>query len=229
MTDVEKKIFIIIPAYNEHHCIREVVASLLTQDLNHIVIIDDGSTVPLADLLKDLSVTYLRHAVNLGQGAALQTGFNYAKSNCADIVVTFDADGQHDPKDIPNLLHPLLMNEADVALGSRFLGPNKDIPAFKKMILHIARLINFLFSGLLLSDAHNGLRAFGVTALERIRLTENRMAHASEILFEIKRSNLRYKEVPVHISYSPYSRQKGQNSWDSIQILFDLILHKLFR
>jgi hypothetical protein len=99
----------------------------------------------------------------------------------------------------------------------------------KKVVLHTARLINYIFSGLLLSDAHNGLRAFNATALQKITITENRMAHASEILFEIKKHKLRFKEVPVTISYTAYSKKKGQSIWDSVRILFDLILHKLFK
>lgn len=229
MTGIDPKIYIIIAAFNEGQSIRKVVVSLLQENYHDIIIIDDGSTEPLLKYLDNLPIIYIRHAVNLGQGAALQTGFNYAKLKNADIVVTFDADGQHNVKDLPNLLQPILDNTADITLGSRFLNPRNYIPLLKKIMLQQARFINFLFSGLLLTDAHNGLRAFNKVSLHKIQITESRMAHASEILFEIKKFNLRYEEVAVNISYSKYARQKGQTPLDSIKILFDLILHKLFR
>src|SRR4029079_19417277 len=126
------------------------------------------------------------------QGAALQTGIDYAKMLEADIVVTFDADGQHSAADVKTLVEPLLKNEVDIVLGSRFLTTNTDIPFPRKIVLQVARWVNFLFTGILLTDAHNGLRALGKRGLEKITITENRMAHASEILFEIKKQNLKF-------------------------------------
>jgi glycosyltransferase involved in cell wall biosynthesis len=180
--------------------------------------------------LGGLAVIYIRHAVNLGQGAALQTGFDYAKTTAFSTIVTFDADGQHDVNDLDNLLLPLERDEADIVFGSRFLqGEKGDVSFLKKTVLTFARGINFLFSGVMLSDAHNGLRAMNRTALENIRIEENGMAHASEILFEASTKGLRLKEVPVHIFYTDYSKQKGQSSWNSIKILVDLVLYKLFK
>jgi glycosyltransferase involved in cell wall biosynthesis len=203
---------------------------LLEHGFSSIIIVDDGSSKPVQQTIAGLSVTLLRHKLNLGQGAALQTGFDYAKKAGFDIVITFDADGQHKVNDLPVLIKPILENKADVVLGSRFLFPNKtNFPFFKKTTLQTARIINFLLSGILLSDAHNGLRALNKTALEKINLTENRMAHASEILFEIKKQKLRYTEVPVNVLYTDYSRQKGQSPRDSIKVLFDVVLHKLFK
>ena len=172
---------------------------------------------------------YLRHRVNLGQGAALQTGLEFARKMKAEIVITFDADGQHDPGDLETLLAPLLENQADIVFGSRFLEKKvSSLSLRRKWVLQLARLINFLFSGLMLSDAHNGLRALNKTALEKIRITENRMAHASEILFQVKKYRLRFKEVPVHISYARSSYKKGQTGLDSIKVFIDIVLHKLF-
>lgn len=222
------QIFIIIPVYNEKPVVLAAVIKKLQELPYTIVLIDDGSTDKIAKNFIDECVV-LTHPVNLGQGAALQTGFQFAKIMKADAVVTFDADGQHIPDDLDDLLTPVLSNQADVALGSRFLKKKKNIPAGKMLVLHIARWINFLFTGILLTDAHNGLRAFNKTAIEKIRITENRMAHASEILFEIKKHRLRFIEVPVNIIYTDYAKQKGQSAWDSIKVLFDLVLHKLFK
>jgi glycosyltransferase involved in cell wall biosynthesis len=225
-----KKIAIIIPVYNESSVIAQVISSLLYQDIYSIIIVDDGSAQPISQTISGLPATLIRHCVNLGQGAALQTGFEYVKKGDFDIIITFDADGQHDVKDLPVLIKPIIENKADVVLGSRFLFPNQtNMPFLRKATLHAARIINFLLSGILLSDAHNGYRAMNKTALEKITLTENRMAHASEILFEIKKHKLRYTEMPVNIRYTEYSRQKGQSGRDSIKVLFDLILHKFFK
>lgn len=223
-------IFIIIPCFNEQHSIVNVVNNLLQQGYKRIVVVDDGSAEPLQTVVQHMPVIYIRHAANLGQGAALQTGFEYACMHRALFAVTFDADGQHQATDIPALLEPLLSAKADVTLGSRFMEKNPSaMPSSKKIVLQLARFINLLFSGILLSDAHNGLRAFNQKALRTIAITENRMAHASEILFEIKKHQLQVQEVPVQVLYTDYSLQKGQSAFDSIKILFDLVLHKLFR
>lgn len=223
------KIVVIIPAYNEGTVLLSVIKEILLTRVV-LIVVDDGSDIPLYQMLQPYPLYYIRHRANLGQGAALQTGFDFAKKLNPDMIVTMDADGQHHSSSIDSMIEPLLTNEADIVLGSRFLSPGQTfVPIMKKVVLHTARLINYIFSGLLLSDAHNGFRAFNATALKKITITENRMAHASEILFEIKKHQLRFKEVPVTISYTAYSKKKGQSIWDSVRILFDLILHKLFK
>ncbi len=223
-------VFIIIPVYNETATLREVLVQLEAHGFTNVIIVDDGSTQDVFYGISDLPVYYLRHRANLGQGAALQTGFEFSKKFDPSIVVTFDADGQHDVKDLPALLTPLKKRVADVTLGSRFLTPkNQGMPPGRKWVLKTARLINFLFTGLWLSDAHNGLRALNNKALHTIVLSENRMAHASEFILQIRKQQLIYREIPVNIRYTEYSKKKGQHATDSIKILFDLVLHKLFK
>lgn len=219
----------VVPAYNETTTIPAVVPSLLQEGYT-VLLVDDGSRQPVAALLPPHPGLYiLRHHINLGQGAALQTGFDFAIRQKAAYIITFDADGQHHVKDIDSLIRPLLQNEADVALGSRFLdNKEKEIPAGRRRTLRMARRINNLITGLPLTDVHNGLRAFTAAALKKIKLRENRMAHATEIITQIKKAGLRYKEVPVHIQYTAYSRKKGQTVFSGIRIFFDLLLHKLF-
>lgn len=222
-----KNVFIIIPAYNEEEVISEVLRELIP--LNHtIVVVDDGSTI---DLTKSLAgpVYILRHKVNLGQGAALQTGIEFALAKNAAFIVTFDADGQHQPDDINTLLQPLVNNEADIALGSRFLGSTNNIPAKRKQLLKFARLVNYFFTGLLLSDAHNGLRAMTAKTAQQIKIRQNGMAHATEIIAEIRKKKISYKEVPVTISYTEYSKNKGQTVWGGFRIFFDILLNKIFK
>lgn len=221
-------VFIIIPAYNEGVKIATVVSNLVEQGFSNIIIIDDGSEKRLDAISIGYNVSLVRHAVNLGQGAALQTGMQLAIIKEADIVVHFDADDQHLASDIHHLIAPLLSDEADVVMGSRFMaGSKSNTPFIRKMLLQIARYVNKLFTGYLLTDAHNGLRALNKKALQKIKITENRMAHATEILSLIKKNELRWREVPVSIFYSKYSVTKGQNFLHGINIFFDLVLKKL--
>ena len=172
-------------------------------------------------------VLLIRHELNLGQGAALETGMEAARKLNADFVIHFDADGQHDPSDIAQLLVPLQKGEADIVFGSRFLEkkPSGMSPS-KKIILKAGRWVNYLATGVLLTDAHNGIRALNKRALHNIHFHQAGMAHASEILYEVKRKSLRYLEKPVHISYTDYSKRKGQSLFNSVNILFHLFFKK---
>ncbi len=221
-------IYIIIPVFNERQTIKQVVESLLVLGYN-IVIVDDGSTDATVDCLNDLPVFYVRHEINLGQGAALQTGIEFALQRDAEILISFDGDGQHQAADLVNLIKPLILHEANVVLGSRFLpAAITNIPFLKKQAIGLARIIHYLFTGLWLSDAHNGLRAFDRKAASVLDLKENRMAHASEILFKLHQYDFRIKEVPVTILYSDYSKSKGQSVFNGIKIFFDILLNRIF-
>ena len=169
------------------------------------------------------------HCVNLGQGAALQTGIQFAVGKGADYVVTFDADGQHRASDIELLLDSLTKQSADFALGSRFLGRAPAMPLSRRMLLKVATWFTRRATGLQLTDTHNGLRAMTRRGASHIALRQNRMAHASELLHQIARSSLGYVEVPVTIEYSAYSLAKGQKLSDSLRILVDLSAQRLHR
>jgi glycosyltransferase involved in cell wall biosynthesis len=224
-------VFVIIPFYNENTIILKVIGELFPFGYQ-LVVVDDGSETNPSDILKGnhpVPVHLLRHKVNLGQGAALQTGIDFSLRQGASYLVTFDADGQHSANDIQAMLLPLQNAEADITLGSSFLNKNlHNAPVIKQWILKTGRLVNYFFTGLYLSDAHNGLRAMTREAAGKIRLMENRMAHATEFLLAIKRNKLRYKEVPALVMYTSYSKSKGQSVFNSIRIFFDLVLHKLF-
>ena len=221
-------VFVIIPYYNEISVIRKVVVGI--PEGYNIVLVDDGSVISPKTVLQGLkNLHVIRHKVNLGQGAAIQTGLEYALKNDAGLVITFDADGQHSPHDFPAILEPLLKGEADITLGSRFLGQQKSNATLsRKFILKAGRWVNYFFTGLYLSDSHNGLRGMTRATASLIQLKENRMAHATEILFIIRKSRLKFKEVPVTVTYTDYSKKKGQSVFNSVRIFFDLVLHKLF-
>jgi glycosyltransferase involved in cell wall biosynthesis len=224
--DITKDTAVVIPYFNELSSIGKVLDELKNHLVN-IVIVDDGSAEALK--IPYCNVVVIRHKVNLGQGAAIQTGFEYALKKGAKYLVTFDADGQHDPADLPLLINNIKIEGYDVVLGSRFLSTEQEgMPAGRKRLLKFSRYVNYLFTGLFLSDAHNGLRAFSDEAARTVKLTENRMAHATEILSIIKKNKLRFREVPVSVRYTQYSKMKGQSSLNSIRIFFDLVLHKLF-
>jgi polyprenyl-phospho-N-acetylgalactosaminyl synthase len=223
-------VFVVIPAYNEARALRQTVAPLVAEGYS-IVVVDDGSGDRPAECLAGLPVVVLRHAVNLGQGAALQTGMDYAYRRGAAAVVHFDADGQHSSDEIPSLLAPIRSGVADVALGSRFLrsSDSSRVPVGRRIMLRVGVIVSATFTGLWLSDTHNGFRALSRRTLEHIQLRENRFAHASEILDQIRRKRIPYVEVPTTVNYTEYSRTKGQSSWNSVNILIDLLLDKLFR
>lgn len=205
------KIIVIIPAYNEAKVIRNVIADVKKYGYE-VVVIDDCSRDGTHQYAQKAGAFVLRHHVNRGQGAALATGMEYALSQGADIIVTFDADGQHCAREIQRVIHPIITKEADVVLGSRFLGATHDMPQTRGLSLKAALLFTRLTTGLTLTDVHNGFRAFSRDAAERIKISQNRMAHASEILDQIARHNLRFCERPVTIVYSLYSKNKGDSS-----------------
>lgn len=221
-------IWVIVPAYNESRSIGDVVSKL--RDTGHkIVVVDDGSGDQTGRAAADAGASVLRHLINLGQGAALQTGIDCALLWGAEYLVTFDADGQHEVGDIERMLVALNASGADFALGSRFLENVSDIPRARKILLRAAILFTRLTTGLKVTDAHNGLRALTRRGASSIRLRQNRMAHASEILHQIARSDLRYTEVPVKIKYTDYSIAKGQKSSNAISILLDLVAGAISR
>ena len=223
-------VFVIVPAYNEAQVIRSSLRPLLERNCT-VVVVDDGSSDDTWQILQEMPVVALHHRMNLGQGAALQTGMSYALRHGAEFIVHFDADAQHRVEDIDVLLEPVVNGEADVALGSRFLRKEDTaaVPPTRRLVLRLAVLVNGLMTGVWLTDAHNGLRAMSHDAASCIYLYENRMAHASEILSQIRRAHLVYVERPTTIIYSEYSKAKGQSSWNGIRIVIDLVLRRIFR
>lgn len=227
---MNRSVFVVVPTLNEGRVIRTCLQSLVDREYS-VVVVDDGSSDDTWSIVSGLPVFALRHAINLGQGAALQTGMTFALRRGAEFIVHFDADGQHRVEDIEVLLEPLRRGEADVVLGSRFLrrSDSRAVPPLRRLLLKGGVVVNGLITGVWLTDAHNGFRAFTRAAASRIDLRENRFAHASEILTQIHRGGLRHVERPTSIVYTRYSREKGQSAWNAIKIVIDILVRRIFR
>ncbi len=223
------KVFAIVPAYNEERRISKVINDLKKYKYN-MVIVDDASVDGTVKVVKKFrNIILVEQKINSGQGAALRVGIKRALKEGADIIVTFDGDGQHQAKEISELIAPIEAGVSDISLGSRFLGKNTDMPLSRKILLSGSVWIERIFFGIKLSDAHNGFRAMSRKAAQKIRIKENRMAHASEIIKEISRHGLRYNEVPVQIIYNKETLDSGTGSYrTAIGVLFKIISWKLF-
>jgi glycosyltransferase involved in cell wall biosynthesis len=220
---------IVVPAYNEAGAIAETLGSLKRLPFR-VVVVDDGSGDDTTARAREAGATVLRHSCNLGQGAALQTGLTYALAQPETrFVVTFDADGQHEASDIERMLEPLERGECDVTLASRFAasGLAPGIPATRRLVLRLAVGLTRVMTGLFLTDTHNGLRAFTADAARQISLSQNRMAHASEILSQISARKLRYREIPAVVRYTAYSRGKAQPLSNGVNILWEILMERI--
>lgn len=218
--------WVVIAAYNEETSISSVLTSLKAQ-LSNVVVVDDGSTDQTCEAARNAGAFVVRHPINRGQGAALQSGIKYALERGADAIVTFDADGQHRPEDAVRLSEALKEGACDVALGTRFLDERSDIPFFRRLVLGLAVAFTRASSGLRVTDTHNGLRAFSRSAAEKLDLRMDRMAHASEILDQIRAHKLRFVEVSVQVRYTQYSMKKGQSSFAAGRVLLEYLIGRI--
>lgn len=220
------KIFCVIPAYNEEKNISTTISKVLNV-VDFLVVIDDCSkdkTWEEAKKIKEEKIIILKHPINLGQGAALQTGNEYALKNGADIIVHFDADGQFLAEDINKIIEPIIKNEAEIVFGSRFLGLESNMPKFKKnIIMPLAKLFNLFFFGIKTSDPQSGFRAMTKEVAKKIKIENNRMAHCTEILAKAHKYKLKIKEVPITVVYNEF----GQKFSGGFKIIKDLFFKKI--
>ena len=224
------RIVAVMPAYNEEARIGAAVADILSR-VQAVVVVDDASQDLSAEVARKAGAIVLTHALNRGQGAALQTGTDYALRHLdPDIIVHFDADGQMQASDIDGMIQPLLRGEADIVLGSRFLGKEaENMPVFRRIVLRAGVLFTFVLSGIRITDSQNGFRVLSKKAAQDIRISLDHMAHASEILDLIKVKSLRYQEHPVTIRYSLETLEKSPSTWRAVGIAKDLLRKKFVR
>jgi len=225
------KILIGIPAYNEEQTVSSVIKSIPKKidKINKIdiVVVNDGSKDATARVAESSKATILNHIINRGLGGALKTIFAYGKLLNYDIIVTFDADGQHDSRDLSCLIRPIVENKTDVVIGTRWK-KNKNVPFSRLIVNKIANIITFLLFGVWSTDSQSGFRAFGKKAIQLINLQSDGMEVSSEFFREIFRNKLRYTEVPINTIYTNYSKSKGQKLSNAPNVFFQLLL-KLLR
>lgn len=224
--DLRSRIAIVIAAYNEGEAIGPVVEQVRAH-CRWVIVVDDGSADQTAEVALAAGAHILRHPINLGQGAALQTGIDYALRLEAEYIVTFDADGQHAAEEVLPMVEHLRSTQSEIVLGSRFLGRAVNMSRSRAITLWLAVWFTRLTTGLKLSDTHNGFRVLRASAARKLRIRQNRMAHASEILEQIARFELRYTEFPVTITYTSYSIAKGQRMLHSFAIVKDQLMDRL--
>jgi len=226
-------LLIILPAFNEEKVIENVLVRLKKEIKKikkesklkiKIVVVNDGSTDKTSKIAKRQKIYVLNHLLNRGLGGALSTGFRFAKKMNADLALTMDSDGQHDPRDIKKVIKPIITNQADVVIGSRMISKKGKIPPDRKIMITASNIITFLFFGVKTSDSQSGFRCLNKKALTLINLQTQRMEASSEIFSEIKKHKLILKEVPINVIYTEYSRKKGQSNLNSLQILLKLLL-----
>lgn len=216
-------VYVVIPCYNEGAVIASVI-NILSNSFKNIVVINDGSTDDTEEVLNGLDVVQIKHPLNLGQGAAIFTGFEFLKRNTDALAcVTFDADGQHSPLDAVLFAEEIKKCEEDVIFGSRFLGNQNEVPLLKRLVLKgVIKITNFL-TNMSLTDTHNGLKAFKLKALTQLQTNLYRSAFETELIINIAKSDLSYKELPSRIVYTEYSRKKGQKLVNGFIIVEDLV------
>lgn len=221
-TDTVSTTWIVIPMYNEATVVGSVIQDL-RREFPNVVCVDDGSSDGSQDVARKAGAVVVQHPINLGQGAALQTGIEYALQDPAmTSIVTFDADGQHRVADALAMVARINSGEAEVVLGSRFLDDRTKITRRKRIVLKTAAIQSRMATGMNLTDAHNGLRAINREVASKLHLTQNRMAHASELVNQLATIRPRWVEHPVEIIYTDYSKSKGQSLLNSVNILAEL-------
>ena len=214
-------VWIVVPAFNEAGVIGGVITDLRSV-FTHVVCVDDGSDDDTGDIALRAGAHLVRHPVNLGQGAAIQTGVEYARRQPgAQVFATFDADGQHRVEDLVAMIDRLGRGDVDVVIGTRF-GPGVSRPPLlKRVVLQTAVRLSPRGRRLGLTDSHNGLRVFNKTVADGLDITMNGMGHATEFIMLIAENHWRVAEQPVEVLYTEYSQSKGQPLLNGVNIIVD--------
>ena len=224
-----KKIFIVIPAFNEARTLRDILKQLESLGYQNIVVVNDGSEDATLEIAREEKVVAISHLMNCGVGAATQTGIDAALLLGADIIVTLDADEQHDPEDIEALIEPLLHDQVDICLGSRFLNKKNKIPFLRRIFNFVGNLVTFFISWTWVSDSQSGLKAFSAKTARTIPISASGYEFCSELVWKMAEKKLRFKEIPVSVYYSKATLSKGQNFATGVKTALKLIVKSLMR
>ncbi|MBI4713972.1 glycosyltransferase family 2 protein [Candidatus Uhrbacteria bacterium] len=214
----------IIPAYNEEKTIAEVLLNT-RPFVDEIVVVNDGSSDRTAEIAKSQGAIVVSHVINRGLGASIGTGFEMSRRLGADVIITLDSDGQHDPKEIPCFIHAI-ENGADVVIGSRMIN-RIGMPWYRRVANTLGNFATFFLFGAWVTDSQSGFRAFTAYALRQIKIQTNRMEVSSELIAEAKRNKLSLVEISIKAIYTDYSLSKGQSFWVGVKTLAKLILRRM--
>jgi glycosyltransferase involved in cell wall biosynthesis len=201
------KIIIGIPAFNEEHNIGLIITRL-KKKYDNVLVCDDGSSDTTSSIALDMGAIVVKHSKNQGYGSAIKTIFNEAKKIDCDILVTFDADGQHQINEIDDILQPIIQNTADIVIGSRFLGKTKNLPKYRKFGIKIITGLTNIMTGSNISDSQSGFRAYSQKILKKISPIESGMGVSTEILIKATKKKMRITEIPITISYENNTHSK---------------------
>lgn len=222
-------ILIVVPAYNERQSISGVINDLTSHGYKNILVVDDGSSDNTAKAIPKNRVFLVHHIVNRGLGAALGTGFAYGREHGVEILVTFDADGQHKALDIQKVITPIKKGQADVVVGSRFRWQKGTIPFDRLILNHLSNIATRFLYGVNSTDTQSGLRAFNKKAIETIEIKTQRMEVSNEFFREIKKNKLRYFEIPIKPIYTPYSLAGSSQERGAVVKFASRMILRLFR
>ena len=218
-----KDIYVIVPAFNEQNVIKDIINNLL-KNFSNVIVINDGSNDKTLEIINDLDIKILSHEINLGVGAAVQTGFDYVSDiPDAKAVITFDADGQHLVDDAVEMAKEILICDEGIIFGTRFPKHSKNIPKVKRIVLKLIAKITDLVTGVTLSDAHNGLKAYKVSTIKELELQFSSYSYESELITQVAKKKIEYKEMSTDIKYTSYSIKKGQKLLNGLLIIEDLL------
>lgn len=226
------KLAIVIPAYNEAGSIENVLKNLPKKihgiDQIISIVVDDGSTDKTFEIAKKHASYPVHHVINLGVGAATTSGLEAAKKLKCNIVVTIDADGQHNPKDIKKIIQPILTNKADFVIGTRMKN-SKGMPTLKIIGNWMMNILTLIIFRKWSTDSQSGMKALSKRALQKIELHSIGYEVCSELVGEITRNKLTFTEIPIEVIYTDHSRSKGQDWLNAVNILTRSIAIKLGR
>tara|TARA_A100001011_G_scaffold395647_1_gene491284 strand:- start:263 stop:940 length:678 start_codon:yes stop_codon:yes gene_type:complete len=218
-----KDIYVVVPAFNEQKVIKDIINSLLKK-FSNVIVVNDGSNDRTLEIINDLDIKVLSHEINLGVGAAVQTGFDYvSKIPNAKAVITFDADGQHLVDDAVAMAKEILICDEGIIFGTRFPKHSKNIPKVKRFALKLIAKITDLVTGVTLTDAHNGLKAYKISTIKELELQFSSYSYESELITQVAKKKIDYKEMPTDIKYTSYSIKKGQKLLNGLLIIEDLL------
>lgn len=220
------RIFIVIPAKDEASRLAPVLQGLRGHGYSNIVVVDDGSQDQTAEVARKNGSMVLQHLINMGSGAATQTGLEFALQQDADYILTMDADGQHASEDIRHLIETIEQEKLDVVIGSRFMQPSDSIPFSRRMFNRIASWVTWLITGVYVTDSQSGMKVMSASFAQKVEFHFNGFEFCTELFHILKRNHANFREIPIQAIYTQDSMQKGQNFWVGFRMFFRLILWK---